>query len=308
MSYHIVTIDSPQCHLTYEQGWLICDAEDGLVRKLPVEDIGAIVVTSFAATLHSRLIVEAGKLGIALVLCENFKPASLLLPACRSTDTLLTKAWMQAPPKIREGLWRKTIDAKCSNQLTLAKHIGVGHRRIPDLEIAAKRTPAHKESVCARYYWEIYAAALPEFRFQRNPEDDGTNALLNYGYAVLLSTVLQKCFAYGLDPTFGIGHEVRERSTPLAYDLMEPFRPCVDLRVYRWLTGPGKDQPTTVTKEYRRWVTGFVLEKVGYFDLEVDVRGAVEGAVQSFRRALLSQKLGDYRPWTASTTKWAGCS
>ena len=31
----------------------------------------------------------------------------------------------------------------------------------------------------------------------------------------------------GLDPTFGIFHVTREQATPLAYDLMEPFRPCV---------------------------------------------------------------------------------
>lgn len=54
------------------------------------------------------------------------------------------------------------------------------------------------------------------------------NALLNYGYAVLLSTVLQKLFGVGLDPTFGIFHATREQATPLAYDLMEPFRPCVE--------------------------------------------------------------------------------
>lgn len=33
--------------------------------------------------------------------------------------------------------------------------------------------------------------------------------LLNYGYAALLSTILQKLFAVGLDPTFGISHVVR---------------------------------------------------------------------------------------------------
>ncbi len=59
--------------------------------------------------------------------------------------------------------------------------------------------------------------------------------MLNYGYAVLLSTVLQKLFGVGLDPTFGISHVARERSTPLAYDLMEPFRTCVDWRVIQWV-------------------------------------------------------------------------
>ena len=75
----------------------------------------------------------------------------------------------------------------------------------------------------------------------------GLNHLLNYGYAVLLSTVLQKLFCVGLDPTFGISHVTRERSTPLAYDLMEPFRPCVDWRVATWVRQLSENTQVAVT-------------------------------------------------------------
>src|SRR5690606_4527100 len=98
------------------------------------------------------------------------------------------------------------------------------------LPILANGKSIHKESASARYYWSIYAERLANLSFKRNPEGGGLNDLLNYGYAVLLSTVLQKLFAMGLDPTLGISHLPRERSTPLAYDLMEPFRPCADGR------------------------------------------------------------------------------
>lgn len=50
--------------------------------------------------------------------------------------------------------------------------------------------------------------------FTRARAGGGWNSLLNYGYAVLLSTVLQKLFALGLDPTFGISHATRERQHP----------------------------------------------------------------------------------------------
>jgi CRISPR-associated protein Cas1 len=85
----------------------------------------------------------------------------------------------------------------------------------------------------------MYGEALGIADFTREREAGGVNALLNYGYAVLLSTMLQKLFGVGLDPTFGINHVVRERSTPLAYDLMEPFRPCVDWRVAQWVRERG---------------------------------------------------------------------
>ena len=80
-------------------------------------------------------------------------------------------------------------------------------------------------------FWQIFGRTLNDEDFIRDRGRGGLNHFLNYGYAVLLSTVLQKLFGVGLDPTFGISHVERERSTPLAYDLMEQFRPCVDWRV-----------------------------------------------------------------------------
>lgn len=127
---------------------------------------------------------------------------------------------------------------------------------------------------------------------------------MNYGYAVLLSTVLQKLFGVGLDPTFGISHVARERSTPLAYDLMEPFRPCVDWRVFQWVKKHGKDG-LEVTKEYRAWVTGFAIEKVEYMDFNLEIQGCIEGVVRGFRRAVIEGQSRFYKPWTPKGGKWA---
>ena len=123
MSYHIVSIDSPKCSLSCRDGQLICRSEGGEERKLPMEDIASIVITSFSANMHSNLLLEAARLGVSLVICKEFKPTSLLLPANRSTDTLLTRAQVALPEKIRSDLWKKTVDAKCQNQLALARKI-----------------------------------------------------------------------------------------------------------------------------------------------------------------------------------------
>ena len=130
--------------------------------------------------------------------------------------------------------------------------------------------------------------------------------MLNYAYAVLLSTILQKLFGVGLDPTFGIAHVVRERSTPLAYDLMEPFRPCVDWRVYQWLLEHPNTDEWEVSPEFRRWGTAFPLEKVEYLGFTLDIRGCIEGVVRGFRRAVMDEKVSYYKPWTPKNSKWAG--
>ena len=94
---------------------------------------------------------------------------------------------------------------------------------------------------------------------------------------------------------------------------MEPFRPCVDWRVVQWVRQQGgngasssQEKPLEVTSEFRKWVTGFPLERVEYLDLALDVRGCIEGVVRGFRRAVLGGDTKFYRPWTPKNSKWGG--
>jgi CRISPR-associated protein Cas1 len=312
VSYHIVNVDAPNCSLSCRDGQLVRRTPDGLELSLPLEDVASIIVTSFSATIHSHLFLEAAKLGVSIIVCESFKPTSLLLPANRSTDTLLSRAVLGLPKRTVQSLWQKTVDAKCRNQQLLAERIAPEDPALEQLRVNAAGPKAHKEAVCAKLFWEIWGKAVnslfpssfnADTPFLRDRDQPGLNALLNYGYAVLLSTVLQKLFGVGLDPTYGIFHVTRERAAPLAYDLMEPFRQCVDWRVYQWVQANGT---TEVTKEYRRWVTGFPLEKYEYLELELEVQGIIEGVIRSFRRAVLQNQVGLYRPWTPLASKWVG--
>src|SRR5436190_16992114 len=112
MSYHIVSIDSPQCSLSCRDGQLTCKTAEG-ERKLPLEDVASIIITSFSASIHSQLFLEAAKHGVALIICESFKPVSLVVPANRSTDTILSRAMLKLTSQGRQSLWMKTVDAKC---------------------------------------------------------------------------------------------------------------------------------------------------------------------------------------------------
>ena len=345
MSYHIVSIDAANCSLSCRDGQLTCKSAEG-EKKLPLEDVASIIITSWSAQIHSELFLQAAKHGVALIICEAFKPVSLVLPANRSTDTLLSRALLTLPEKTITRLWQRTIDAKCANQLALAEQLAPDDSRLAAFRATAQGRKPHKEAICAKAFWQIFGTvtaasgrdALPHVpnlspsasdtmrapdhvggvpspapmppeggpaaqrgptgdNFTRTREGGGLNDLLNYGYAVLLSTVLQKLFGVGLDPTWGISHAPRERATPLAYDLMEPFRPCVDWRVCQWVKQHPEPKDWTVTKEYRRWVTGFPLERVEYMNFTLEIQGVIEGVVRGFRRAVLEHNGKFYKPW-----------
>src|SRR5580658_102205 len=306
MSYHIVSIDAPQCSLSCKDGQLTCKTADGVERKLPLEDVASIIITSFSASIHSELFLQAAKLGVALIICEAFKPVCLVLPANRSTDTLLSRAMLNLTPRARALLWQRTIDTKCQNQFLLAEHFAPDAKPLTGLRDTALGKKPHKESICAKIFWQIFGQSLHDEEFTRDRARGGLNNLLNYGYAVLLSTVLQKLFGVGLDPTFGISHVERERSTPLAYDLMEQFRPCVDWRVVQWVRQHPDPKDWEVNKEFRKWVTGFPLERVDYLELTLEIQGVIEGVVRGFRRAVVENQPRHYKPWTLKNSRWVG--
>ena len=306
MSFHIVSIDSPQCSLSCRNGQLTCKIPGEKDRTLPLEDVASIIITSFSAVIHSNLFLEAAKHGVALIICEDFKPTSLVLPANRSTDTLLSRALLKLEEKTLVKLWQQTIDAKCRNQYALAEFLAPEDVALKGLRDTAWGRKPHKEAICAKLFWSVFGRSQGDSEFTRERSAVGLNTLLNYGYAVLLSTILQKLFGVGLDPTFGISHVARERSTPLAYDLMEPFRPCVDWRVAQWVRQKPVNEALAVTPEFRKWVTGFPLVRVDYLDLTLDVRSCIEGVVRNFRRAVLHNDPKLYKPWTPKNLKWAG--
>jgi len=78
---------------------------------------------------------------------------------------------------------------------------------------------------------EIGDRLRPDGR-NRRPPKDRCNALLSYGYALLLKDVTNAILVVGLDPCLGFYHTPRSQAHPLALDLMELFRvSLVDLPV-----------------------------------------------------------------------------
>lgn len=61
----------------------------------------------------------------------------------------------------------------------------------------------------------------------RRPPRDPVNALLSLAYSVLAKDLTIVCQAVGFDPFLGLYHQPRFGRSPMALDLMEPFRPLI---------------------------------------------------------------------------------
>lgn len=307
MSYHILNIDSIGSTITCKDRQVVCIERDGTKRAVPLEDVGSIVVTSFKTTLTNRLLVEAAREGASIVVCDGFQPASILLPVNRNSDTALTRAHLDVHARQRSLLWRRTIDAKVRNQWLLCSHWAATHRATIAIQALLNSSENHKESLAARHHWRVFADAVGEPSFRRDHKGGGINDLLNYGYAVLLSVVLQRMLAVGIDPTFGIAHVARERAVPLAYDLMEPFRPWIDAVVVGCISRQRDCREIAVDREARTALGESMVKSVRLGDRVVEFRIVIEEVLRSFRRAVMERKPSLYQPWTPKASKWDGC-
>jgi CRISPR/Cas system-associated endonuclease Cas1 len=122
MSFHTIDINCIEGQLTSNDRQLVLKSRDGK-KSLPIEDISSVIVNGFDITIHKQLLVEMGNADKPLIICEKYKPVSILLPTSRSTDTLLTRKLATLSVKMKAALWKSLINAKCENQSALCEHI-----------------------------------------------------------------------------------------------------------------------------------------------------------------------------------------
>jgi CRISPR-associated protein Cas1 len=134
-----------------------------------------------------------------------------------------------AQPALKKRLWRDLIRSKILMQGATLAAVGV---RGQGFTLLARRVrsgdPDNVEAEAARRYWPLLFGR----DFRRDQNGAGTNALLNYGYAVLRAAVARAVMGCGLHPSLGLMHSNRGNAMVLVDDLMEPFRPVVDREVH----------------------------------------------------------------------------
>ena len=87
----------------------------------------------------------------------------------------------------------------------------------------------NREAQAARIYWQ----SLLGDNFRRIPRGAGLNRVLDFGYGILRSAMLRAIAGSGVNPSLGLAHISRRNPFCLADDLMEPYRPIVDIVAYR---------------------------------------------------------------------------
>lgn len=259
----IVEVADDRRHLFMHRGFLVVQDTEGERKELgqvPLDDIAAVIANAHGLSYTNNLLVALAERGAPFVLCAaNHNAVGMLLPIEGNFEqSRRIEAQIAAGRPVHKRLWAAVVRAKLEQQGAALEAAGVA--TAPLLALARKvksGDPDNLEAQGARRYWGL----LFGDDFRRDQNGGGRNALLNYGYTVLRAATARAVIAAGLHPGIGLHHSHDNNAMRLVDDLMEPFRPVIDLKVWQlW-----RNQEVDITPESKR-----ALVRTLYDDMQSD--------------------------------------
>lgn len=216
--------------LDYQVGYLVVRGRETI--KIHLNEIRTLMIESTAVSVTSYLLSELMKNKIKVVFCdEKRNPVSELLPYYGSHDTSLKiRNQIQWDKKRKTEVWTKIVREKILQQALLLQNL-----QFPEAEMLfayAKEVVPGDATNREGHAAKVYFNALFGKKFTR-ADVHPINASLNYGYSILLSMFNREIAANGYLTQLGLFHDNMFNSFNLSSDLMEPFRPLVDHKVYK---------------------------------------------------------------------------
>jgi len=247
----IVEITTEGTRLSLKRGFLDVSGPDGPIGQVPLDDIEALIASTPAITYSNQLLAALAERGSPVVICsKHYVPAAFLLPVdghYAQGERFDAQAGASQPLKKR--VWAALVKAKISGQAAVLNETGRNPESLRHLATRVKSGDSgNVEAQAAQHYWP--ALLGKNFRRDRSAED--VNVYLNYGYTVLRAATARAIVASGLHPSLGLHHKSGGDALRLADDLMEPFRPAVDLMAYEL----HQDKPGPLTSPLKRRLAG----------------------------------------------------
>lgn len=228
MGFRTVIVSS-HSKLEYALNYLVYKTVDE-VKRIHIHEIHTLIIESTTVSITSALLAELIKQKVKVIFCdEKRNPSSELIPYYGdSISYQRINEQIKWKENIKHLVWQKIVQEKIKQQAYVLS------KKMPDEAIIlsnyAKEVElddaTNREGHAAKFYFNrLYGE-----NFSRNSSDK-INTFLNYGYTLLLSQFNRYIVAKGYLTQLGIHHKNPFNPFNLSCDLMEPFRPFIDLKV-----------------------------------------------------------------------------
>ena len=245
----ILEIADDRRHLFVNRGFMVVRDSEGDRKELgqiPLDDIAAVIANAHGITYSNNLLVALAERGTPFVLCAaNHNAVGVLITLDgHHVQSKRIEAQIAASQPTHKRMWAAVVKSKLEQQASALEATGAPSAPLTALIKKVKSgDPANVEGQGAKRYWGLLFGE----GFRRDQSGDGINALLNYGYTIARSATARAIVAAGLHPSIGLHHSNDANAMRLVDDLMEPFRPVIDLKVWQ-LHQQGESHVTPETK------------------------------------------------------------
>lgn len=237
MGFRIVMIES-DTRLSIKLDNLIVKKEEK-ETWIPIDDISMLVVDNLKIEMTTRMLCSFAKHNVGILFCDQ-EHLPIGFYSSYDNHSRVSKNIGYQINKDREfydQLWKEIVLAKIQNQIGVLEILDKSVEKIEQLSGFCKEIAPGDVTNREAHAAKVYFNELMGTSFSRGNVDLVMNAGLDYGYSILRSYLARVCVAYGLNSQLGIHHCNEYNRFNLVDDLIEPFRPYVDLVTYHLLNG-----------------------------------------------------------------------
>jgi len=184
MIKRIIDIEEPS-YLNIKHGQLLIEQNKKSVAQIPVEDIGILILQHPAIVVTQAVVVACQKNNTVLLFCDSRRlPCTLTLPItdANSLHSKVLKEQLSVTQPRKKQIWKQIVKQKITQQAETLRQFG---KEFQSVKLIVKRVSSgdkeNCEAVAAQKYWPLLFGE----DFRRNPNMEGVNTLLNYGYAII---------------------------------------------------------------------------------------------------------------------------
>lgn len=241
----ILYLTTPGARLTKSGENLKVVLADGSFDTIPIKEVAHLCVFGNSQVTTQSLFSLISR-GVTITYFTSGGWLQALTSAPITKNVMLRKnqflRFSQTATNLK--LSRSIVAAKIANQRTLLRRNRTKKEQRALVELKRLQREAENaesieslrgmEGAAARIYWQEFSTLLhpPKGSLSmdgrnRRPPKDPVNAMLSYGYTLLLRDFSSALLGIGFDPLFGFYHAMVPGRPALALDLMEAFRPLI---------------------------------------------------------------------------------
>lgn len=282
MAWRVVVIENP-AKLSFKDNKLIIKQDEEVA--LPLEDIDSLIVDNREIIFTANILAALARFDVNTIVCdEKHLPATIVLPHGQaSRGSKNARKQLAMGEALRKQLWRKNIIQKIKNQAVVLRKNDFGSEanKLDKLASTVRSGDVgNNEATAARLYFD----ALLGDATRRKPI--WHNSALNYGYAIVRSSLARAVAARGLITEIGINHHSELNQYNLVDDLIESFRPLVDDYVLEKvaLQHIGDNYDASLSKNDRH----NIIDIMNQYGIMIDKRYTVKHLTDMVVESLLS--------------------